>query len=258
MTFWPVIRLPMKQSAWPKSKNGWKIGNGRLEPGYVTITLRSFLKYGTDYPEFYQQRLSCPGLAGCGLTDGHRKRLHSFAQRNDYASGRLDADRKRRIEHLVYGPGRILRRARQCYRFSDSLLGGTERGHPFFRRCGKYILISHHDLERATLWFDKYGDWITFIARFLPAVRTFISLPAGIARMNLAKFSLYAFIGSFIWSAALAYGGYVLGQNWETLRNAMRPFDYPIVGLIIVAIIVFIWMRLKNRSHPLPANKYYQ
>jgi membrane protein DedA with SNARE-associated domain len=125
---------------------------------------------------------------------------------------------------------------------------GLKGGIPLLRRYGKYILISNHDLDRANLWFAKYGDWITFIARFVPAVRTFISLPAGIARMNLAKFSLYAFLGSFFWSCALAYGGYVLGRNWESIRNAMRPFDYPIVGLIIVAIIVFIWMRLRHRS----------
>ena len=69
-------------------------------------------------------------------------------------------------------------------------------------------------------WFAKYGDWITFVTRLLPAVRTFISLPAGVARMNIWKFSFYAFTGAFIWSAALTYGGYVLGQNWESLREA--------------------------------------
>ncbi len=63
-------------------------------------------------------------------------------------------------------------------------------------------------------------------------MRTFISLPAGIARMNLGKFILYAFLGSFIWSTALAWGGYLLGQNWERLREVMRPFDYPILGIV--------------------------
>jgi membrane protein DedA with SNARE-associated domain len=106
---------------------------------------------------------------------------------------------------------------------------GAWGGLPFLNRWGKYILISHHDLERANRWFAKYGDWITFVSRLLPAVRTFISLPAGIARMPVGKFSLYAFLGSFIWSIGLASGGYVLGQNWESLREAMRPFDYPIV-----------------------------
>jgi membrane protein DedA with SNARE-associated domain len=125
---------------------------------------------------------------------------------------------------------------------------GAKGGLPFLKRYGKYILISNHDLERANLWFGRYGDWITFIARFVPAVRTFISLPAGIARMHIWKFSFYAFVGSFIWSGALAYAGYVLGQNWEKIRSVMRPFDYPIVGIVIVLIIIFIWLRLRNRK----------
>jgi membrane protein DedA with SNARE-associated domain len=125
---------------------------------------------------------------------------------------------------------------------------GAWGGLPFLRRYGKYILITNHDLDRANHWFGKYGDWITFIARFVPAIRTFISLPAGIARMPVWRFTLYAFIGSFIWSAALAYGGYILGSNWEELRNAMRPFDYPIVGAIVILIIIFVWLRLRSRK----------
>jgi membrane protein DedA with SNARE-associated domain len=125
---------------------------------------------------------------------------------------------------------------------------GAKGGVPLLRRYGKYILITNHDLDRANLWFGKYGDWITFIARFVPAVRTFISLPAGIARMPLWRFTFYAFLGSFIWSIALAYGGYVLGQNWERIREAMRPFDWPIVGAVIVLIIVFVWLRLRSRN----------
>jgi membrane protein DedA with SNARE-associated domain len=124
---------------------------------------------------------------------------------------------------------------------------GAKGGLPFLRRYGKYILISNDDLERANRWFAKYGDWITFIARFVPAIRTFISLPAGIARMHLGKFSLYAFLGSFIWSIALAYAGYVLGKNWENIREVMRPFDYPILGAIIILIILFFWLRLRSR-----------
>jgi membrane protein DedA with SNARE-associated domain len=124
---------------------------------------------------------------------------------------------------------------------------GAWGGLPFLQRYGKYILISHHDLERANRWFYKYGDWITFLSRLLPAVRTFISFPAGIARMNILKFSLYAFLGSFIWSVALTWGGYILGQNWERIRELMRPFDYPIIGIVVVLIGIFIWLRLRSR-----------
>jgi membrane protein DedA with SNARE-associated domain len=128
---------------------------------------------------------------------------------------------------------------------------GYKGGLPFLRRYGKYVLISNNDLERSTRWFDRYGDWITFGARLLPAVRTFISFPAGIAKMNIFKFSFFAFIGSFIWSTVLAYGGYVLGQNWEELREAMRPFDYPIIAICIILIIVFIWMKLRKKKSSL-------
>ncbi len=125
---------------------------------------------------------------------------------------------------------------------------GAKGGLPLLKRYGKYVLISNHDLERANHWFGRYGDWITFIARFVPGVRTFISLPAGVAKMNLAKFTLYAFLGSFIWSGALAYAGYLLGQNWEKIRTVMRPFDYPILAAFIILVIVFVWWRLRHRK----------
>jgi membrane protein DedA with SNARE-associated domain len=123
---------------------------------------------------------------------------------------------------------------------------GARGGLPLLRRYGKYILITHDDLDRATRWFDKYGNMITLIARFIPAVRTFISLPAGVARMKLLKFSLYAFIGSFIWSLGLAYGGYALGQNWESLREAMRPFDYPIIAAVLLLIVFYFWWKIRQ------------
>jgi len=121
---------------------------------------------------------------------------------------------------------------------------GAKGGLPLLRRWGKYILITHEDIDRATIWFDKYGNIITLIARFIPALRTFISLPAGIARMKLFKFCLYAFIGSFIWSLGLAWGGYLLGQNWESIRNAIRPFDYPIVAIILLLIAFYFWWKI--------------
>jgi membrane protein DedA with SNARE-associated domain len=124
---------------------------------------------------------------------------------------------------------------------------GAWGGLPFLRRYGKYILITNHDLDRANHWFEKYGDWITFLSRLLPAVRTFISFPAGIARMRIWKFSLYAFLGSFIWSVALTWAGYILGQNWERIRELMRPFDYPIIAIILILIGLFIWLRLRSR-----------
>lgn len=125
---------------------------------------------------------------------------------------------------------------------------GARGGRPFLNRYGKYILISHHDIERADHWFDRYGDRIVFLSRLLPVVRTFISFPAGIARMKMGKFVLYTFLGSFPWSLALAYGGYILGQNWERIRQVMRPFDIPILVILFALFAIFVWRRLKENA----------
>ena len=119
-------------------------------------------------------------------------------------------------------------------------------GRPLLLKYGKYVLISVDEIERTERWFNRYGDPAVFFARLLPVVRTFISVPAGLARMNLLKFSIYTFAGSYPWSLGLAYGGYLLGENWETLRSAMRPFDIPIIILIVLAGGWFIFRRIKS------------
>jgi membrane protein DedA with SNARE-associated domain len=118
-------------------------------------------------------------------------------------------------------------------------------GRPLLRKYGKYVLMTQEEIEKAEAWFGKYGEWAVFFSRLLPVVRTFISIPAGIARMNFWKFSLYTFAGSFPWSLGLAYGGYLLGANWEELRSAMRPFDIPILIALAAAIMWFVWRRIK-------------
>jgi len=123
---------------------------------------------------------------------------------------------------------------------------GAWGGRPFLNKYGKYILISHHDLDVADRWFERSGSWVIFVSRLLPVVRTFISLPAGIARMHLVKFLVYTFVGSFIWCAGLAYGGYMLGEHWEQIRDVMRPFD-PVIGvLIIIFIALYIYRHVKH------------
>ena len=123
---------------------------------------------------------------------------------------------------------------------------GAWGGRPFLHRYGKYVLVSHHDIEVADRWFDRYGDQIVFLSRLLPAVRTFISFPAGIAKMKMGKFLLYSFLGSFPWSVGLAYGGYLLGQNWERIREVMRPFDIPILVIFLALVAFFIWRRIRS------------
>ena len=118
-------------------------------------------------------------------------------------------------------------------------------GRPLLKKYGRFVLLTQHDVDRAEQWFQKYGELAVFASRMLPVVRTFISIPAGIARMNIWKFSFYTFVGSYPWSLGLAYGGYKLGENWEDLRRVMRPFDFPIIGIIVVVVVWFVYRRIK-------------
>jgi len=134
---------------------------------------------------------------------------------------------------------------------------GAKGGRPFLERYGKYLLIRPHDIELADRFFERWGAPTAFFSRLLPIVRTFISFPAGVARMNLPKFVLYSTAGAFVWSTLLVYAGTVLGENWVQIREALRPFDLLIAALIVVGFILFLWFHLGRRStSPLepPAN----
>lgn len=119
---------------------------------------------------------------------------------------------------------------------------GAFGGRPLLLRYGKYIFLNEHHVDLADKWFAEKGEITAFVSRLLPVVRTFISIPAGIARMNVPRFVLYTFLGSFLWCTALAAGGYYTGSRWEELRNAMRPFDYPIAA-IVLGVLVFFFIR---------------
>lgn len=127
---------------------------------------------------------------------------------------------------------------------------GALGGRPLLEKYGKYVLISRHDIEVADRWFDRWGEATAFFSRLLPVVRTFISLPAGVAQMNFGKFTLLSFIGSFIWCIVLGWLGYVFGSQWELIRRYMRPFDIPIiiVGLILAGWYVYHHVK-RNRAH---------
>jgi len=123
---------------------------------------------------------------------------------------------------------------------------GIYGGRGFIEKYGKYILISHHDLAVADNFFNKYGSIAIFFSRLLPVVRTFISLPAGIAKMNFNKFIIYTFVGSLPWCLALAYLGQKLGEHWDILGVYFREFDVAIVAIIIIFIVWYIWRHIKN------------
>ncbi|MCJ7507772.1 MAG: DedA family protein [candidate division Zixibacteria bacterium] len=123
---------------------------------------------------------------------------------------------------------------------------GVWGGRPFLSRYGKYILISHKDLDTADRWFSKYGDWAIFFSRLLPIIRTFISLPAGIARMNFTRFAIYTFLGSLPWCFALAYIGKLLGENWDKIKIYFQRADLLIVILLLITIALFIYRHIKK------------
>jgi membrane protein DedA with SNARE-associated domain len=120
---------------------------------------------------------------------------------------------------------------------------GKYGGRPFVEKYGKYILISKHDLDLADNFFKKHGHWSTFIGRLLPVVRTFISLPAGIAGVARVPFLIYSFVGSFIWTYILAYFGMKLGENWHSLRDKLHGFDTAIIILILLAGVYWVYSR---------------
>lgn len=115
------------------------------------------------------------------------------------------------------------------------------------KKWGKWILVHEKDFDMALTWFKKYGQGITFGSRLLPVVRTFISLPAGIAEMNVGKFAVFTFIGSFMWSAFLSYLGLKLGQNWEVIDPYFKKFQFVIIGLFIAAVAYYTYHHLKKR-----------
>jgi len=124
---------------------------------------------------------------------------------------------------------------------------GYYGGRPLIMRWGRYILLNEHHLYQSERFFAKYGEATAFFSRLLPVIRTFISLPAGIARMNLPKFAIFTLLGSFIWSAALAWIGYSAGANWANFRRDWKWLDYPILAIILLAIIYFVYRQIQGR-----------
>jgi membrane protein DedA with SNARE-associated domain len=113
-------------------------------------------------------------------------------------------------------------------------------------KYGKFILLTEEDLDKSLRLFNKYGQWLAAISRVLPAIRTVISLPAGIAKLNFIKFSALTFFGSLIWSFFLGYTGLLLGENWEAIRPYFRKFDIVIILILIIGIGCYLYYKLKS------------
>jgi len=112
-------------------------------------------------------------------------------------------------------------------------------------KYGKFILLTEEEFDTSLRLFNKYGQWVAAISRVLPVIRTVISLPAGIARLNIIKFSALTFFGSLIWSFFLGYLGVILGENWQIIRPYFRKFDIVILLAIIIGIGWYLYYKLR-------------
>lgn len=131
---------------------------------------------------------------------------------------------------------------------------GLYGGRPLVEKYGKWVLISHHDLHLADRWFEKHGEIIIFIGRLLPAVRTFIAFPAGVARMNMPRFIAYTFAGSLLWCWVLAWLGMKLGENWDGLKGYFHQFHHVIAAAFVIFVVWYVRRHFKilqqHRRHP--------
>lgn len=118
---------------------------------------------------------------------------------------------------------------------------GYYGGQPLVARYGRYFLLSKRNVDMAQRWFDRYGLKATFFSRLLPGVRTFISLPAGFARVNFVKFVIYTLLGSIPWTIALIYAGMLLGENWEVLNAIGHQASLIVAAGLIVAAVYYYW-----------------
>lgn len=124
---------------------------------------------------------------------------------------------------------------------------GDALGRPIILAYGKYLLIPQSKFLKAEAWFKKHGHEAAFFGRLLPVIRTFISLPAGIAEMDIKKFSVYTFTGAFIWSALLGYVGIILGPNWENIIHFFRKIEIAVIAAFLLFVAWYVYELYKSR-----------
>ena len=124
---------------------------------------------------------------------------------------------------------------------------GHYGGRPLVERYGRWILMGRRELDWADRFFARWGHAAVFVARLLPVIRTFIALPAGIARMPRAKFHIYTFLGSWPWCFVLAYAGLKLGANWRSIGKYFHQMDAVIGVLLVAGLVWFVWSHWQHR-----------
>lgn len=135
---------------------------------------------------------------------------------------------------------------------------GYVGGRPIIDRFGRYLLIRPHEIDRAHTWFERHGEAVVLYGRLVPLVRSFVSLPAGIAAMRFRRFTVYTLIGSLVWCVALAAFGHAFGDRWTEVERVLRPFGWVMVGVAVVALVVFIsrrWTQVRHEYAELDAQR---
>lgn len=122
---------------------------------------------------------------------------------------------------------------------------GRYGGRPLILRYGRYVLLSPEHLQRAETWFSRFGELTVFFGRMVPAVRTFVSLPAGFASMSVWRFLVFSALGSLPWNFAMTYAGFQLHAHWDVIDEKLKPLTYA-GALILVAAVVWFWFRRKK------------
>ncbi|HEY3869681.1 MAG TPA: DedA family protein [Actinocrinis sp.] len=124
---------------------------------------------------------------------------------------------------------------------------GRYGGQAALHRWGRRVYLREHDLDRATAWFTRYGSAAVGFGRVLPVIRTFISLPAGIARMNPVRFGIYTVVGCIPWTAALGWAGYAVGSRWDSVANDFHGPTYAIAGIVVIAVVIMVAVFVRGR-----------
>jgi membrane protein DedA with SNARE-associated domain len=123
---------------------------------------------------------------------------------------------------------------------------GRSAGRTIIERWGKWLLLSTKDLDRSERWFERFGSLSVLIGRCIPVVRSFISVPAGIAEMNRARFAILTTIGSAAWVALLGGLGYAAGSNWKHVSNDFHYSEYPIIAVVVLGIVLAVVLRWRS------------
>jgi membrane protein DedA with SNARE-associated domain len=124
---------------------------------------------------------------------------------------------------------------------------GWRGGRPLLERRGRSVFLRQHELDRAEVWFERHGEAAVFVSRLLPVIRTFISLPAGIAEMRFVRFSVYTFLGCLPWTFALTALGYALGSQWRVVDRFLRPVSIVVAVLVAAAAGWWLYRRWKEQ-----------